>query len=366
MREHSTEYSPATASLPPSASSSLTSSQPSPRKRDKPLPLRISPLSLGFVLMITCSVVGTVSTNAELPQAEVISVATIRGAPTMRWPLYIAQAKGMFAGQGIKIELNKVLSANNVAQDVAAGSMDIGTVGLVEPVRAAAKGAGVAIIREEGALPPFELMAKPTIESLADLKGKTVSLGGIADSTEVYFARMLSSASLSPNQVDKVYAGSTADRFAQLKSGAVDAALLLPPFDSLAAAAGFKNLGDTKDYVKDLPFSGYMVNVAWAKAHPATVRKFLSAYQQAVNWFYNENNRGEAIAIAVHLTNDSPDVVGKTYDTLHRLQFFAKTGVITKTRLENLIACVKELGPLDQSVKPAQLILGGITNYVDK
>jgi NitT/TauT family transport system substrate-binding protein len=321
--------------------------------------------SLGLALVAVGVFCGAFSGSTALA-ADTISVATIRGAPTMRWPLYIAEAKGMFAERGIKIELNNVLSANNVAQDVASGSINLGTVGLVEPVRAAAKGAGVAIIREEGALPPFALMAKPTIESLADLKGKTVSLGGIADSTEVYFERMLSPVHLTPNQVDKVYAGSTADRFAQLKSGAVDAALLLPPFDSLAAAANFRDLGDTKDYVKDLPFSGYMVNVSWAKAHPDLVRKFLSGYQEAVDWFYNKANRAEAIAIAVHLTKDSPDVDGKTYDTLYRLQFFDKTGVITKTRLENLIACVKELGPLDRSVEPAQLILPGITHYVDK
>lgn len=126
---------------------------------------------------------------------EVISIATIRGIPTIAWPLYIAEAKGMFASQGIKIDINQVLFASNIAQDVTSGSVDMGTVGLVEPVRVAAKGANVAIIREEGGLPPFMLMAKPTIKAIADLKGKTVSLGGVADSTRVYFERMLASKS---------------------------------------------------------------------------------------------------------------------------------------------------------------------------
>ena len=170
---------------------------------------------------------------------------------------------------------------------------NMGTVGLlvlIEPVRVIAKGASVAILREEGALPPFMLIAKPGIKTIADLKGKTISLGGIADSTRIYIERMLASAHLTLDQVDKIYAGSAADRFSQLRSNAVDAALLLPPFDYLAEAAGYNNLGDTKDYVNDLPWTGYMVNTAWAKEHKDAVKKFLIAYQTAVDWFYEDKN----------------------------------------------------------------------------
>jgi ABC-type nitrate/sulfonate/bicarbonate transport system substrate-binding protein len=297
---------------------------------------------------------------------DTISLATIRGIPTIAWPLYIADAKGMFAAEGIKLEINGVVFASNIIQDVTAGSMDMGTAGLVEPVRAVAKGAHVAIIREEGGLPPFILMAKPAIKTIADLKGKTVSLGGVADSTRVYMERMLASAHLTLDQIDKIYAGSAADRFAQLKSGAVDAALLLPPFDALSEAAGYNNLGDTKDYVKDLPFSGYMVNTAWADAHRDTVKKFLAAYQKAVDWFYDTKNKDEAVAIAVGLTKGDPKVLGGTYDSLRKLQFFAKTDVVPKQHLENLIAIVQELGQLDHPIQPEQLVLAGVTHYVDK
>jgi NitT/TauT family transport system substrate-binding protein len=315
--------------------------------------------------LAACCIFGVLVSAAPSFAADVISIATIRGAAAMRWPLHIAAAKGMFAAVGIEPQFNEVLFASNIAQDVASGSLDMGSVGLIEPVRASAKGAGVAIIREEGILPPFALMAKPSIKTIADLKGKTVSLGGVADSTRIYFERMLASAHLNLSQVDKVYAGSTADRFAQLKSGAVDAALLLPPFDSLAESSGFLNLANTKDYVKDLPFSGYMVNSAWANAHKDLVKRFLAAYQKAVDWFYDKNNRAEAISIIMHLQKGDPKVIGATYDTLYKLQYFAKTSAVPKRHLENLIAVVKELtGPFEHPVKPEQLVLPGITDYV--
>ena len=297
--------------------------------------------------------------------AETISIGTIRGIPTIAWPLYIADAKGFFAAEGLQIEIIEVVFANNIAQQVTAGSVNMGTVGLVEPVRVIAKGADVAILREEGALPPFMLMAKPDIKTIADLKGKTISLGGIADSTRVYIERMLDSAHLTLDQVDKIYAGSAADRFSQLRSGAVDAALLLPPFDSLAQAAGYVNLGNTKDYVKDLPWTGYMVNIGWAKEHTDAAKKFLAAYQNGVNWFYDDKNRAEAVKIATDLTKGNPDVIGKSYDTFRQLEFFAKKDVVSKPRLDNLIDVVKALGPIDRSVKAEDLVLAGVTHYVD-
>ena len=217
--------------------------------------------------------------------ADAISIGVIRGIPTISWPLHIANAKGFFAESGVKLDIEQIGFASNIAQQVTGGSLNMGVVGLIEVVRAVGKGADVAILREEGGIPPFILMAKPSIKAIAELQGKTISLGGVADTTRIFIERMLAPANLTIDQVDKIYAGSAADRFAQLRSGAVDAALLLPPFDSLAESSGFINLGNTKDYVKDLPFSGYMVNRGWASANKDAVVKFLAAYQKGSTGF---------------------------------------------------------------------------------
>ena len=58
----------------------------------------------------------------------------------------------------------------------------------------------------------------------------------------------------SANEFDPLFAGATAARFAALQSGAIDATVLLPPFNFYAETAGFANLGLTIDYTPDLPF----------------------------------------------------------------------------------------------------------------
>jgi len=59
----------------------------------------------------------------------------------------------------------------------------------------------------------------------------------------------------------------------------VDAAILLPPFNFQAAAAGFNELGRTVDYAPELPFSGSVANIAWANAHKATLQKMINPQQ---------------------------------------------------------------------------------------
>ncbi len=96
---------------------------------------------------------------------------------------------------------------------------------------------------------------------------------------------MLEPNGVKPGEFDMVFAGSTAARASALLAGAVDAAILLPPFNFQAVAAGFSDLGLTIDYVKDLPFSGTVVNVRWANANKATLAKLLAAHTKSVAWF---------------------------------------------------------------------------------
>ena len=112
--------------------------------------------------------------------------------------------------------------------------------------------------------PPYALLAKPAIKKLKDLKGKVISLGGPKDITKIYVERMLAPHGVKPGEFDMVFAGATSARASALQAGAVDAAILLPPFNFHAVAAGFNELGLTVDYAPELPFSGTVVNRNWA------------------------------------------------------------------------------------------------------
>src|SRR5439155_8834586 len=173
------------------------------------------------------------------------------------WPVLIGISKGFFAAEELNLDVLYAQSSAQIVQQLASGSLDISiSTGLVDPMRAIGMGASIAIVRVEIQAPPYALLAKPSIKSLKDLKGKVISLGGPKDITRIYVERMLEPNGVKPGEFDMVFAGATAARASALLAGAVDAAILLPPFNFHAVSAGFNELGLTIDYVKDLPFSG--------------------------------------------------------------------------------------------------------------
>src|SRR6201999_1803034 len=108
---------------------------------------------------------------------------------------------------------------------------------------------------------------KPGLKSIADLKGKTISSGATNDIVTVYLMRMLEANGLKKGDYEIVSAGVAAARYAALKAGVADAAIVLPPLNFQAATAGFPTLGLAADYVNDLPFTGMAVHRRWAGAN---------------------------------------------------------------------------------------------------
>src|SRR5262249_35640231 len=160
-----------------------------------------------------------------------------------------------FAAEELKVDVVYVQSSAALVQQITAGSLDICmSTGLVDPLRAIAMGAPIAIVRVEVQAPPYALIAKPEIKRREDLKGKVISLGGQKATPRISAGRMLPPGGVRPGEFDRVSAGATPARAPALLAGAVGAAILRPPFNFQAVSKGFSDPGLTVDFVKDLPF----------------------------------------------------------------------------------------------------------------
>jgi len=297
---------------------------------------------------------------------ETITAGAVGSSSTTIWPVYIGIRKGFFDAVGIKVEPVYAQSSTAIAQQVAAGSINL-TVGsgLVDPIRAIEKGAPIAIWRIDMQAPPYALLAKPEIRSMKDLKGKTIMIGGAKDITRIFVERMLVPNGLKPDEVDYVFAGATSARLSALQSGAVDASILTSPHNFYAEAAGYTNLGWTVEYAKDLPFSGGAVNRAWAAANKATLDKFLDAYNKSVNWFQDSRNRDEAVKIMADVSKLKQEEVEKSYDFLQKGNFYELTGKIPRATLAKLVAALQELGDLPASFTVDRLLMPGVAELAN-
>ncbi len=319
------------------------------------------------LLQSAAALAGATAIPAGVVQAaETVTVGTVGQASANLWPVFIGLSKGFFTAEDLKVEIIYVQSSAQLVQQITAGSLDICmSTGLVDPMRAIGMGASIAIARVEVQAPPYALLAKPAIKSLKELKGKVISLGGPKDITRIYVERMLEPHGVKPGEFDMVFAGATAARASALLAGAVDAAILLPPFNFQAAAAGFSDLGLTVDYVRDLPFSGTVVNVRWANANKTTLQKLLAAHSKSVAWFEDERNRSEAVQILMVASKLKQEDVEKAYDFMRKGQFFEPTGRVSRSKLSNLAKAMVSLGDLPGAIDIERVLLPSITQVTE-
>jgi NitT/TauT family transport system substrate-binding protein len=298
--------------------------------------------------------------------AERVTLGSVGQASANLWPALIAIDKGFYAAEDLNVDIVYVQSSAALVQQVTAGSVGVSiSTGLADPLRAVGMGAPISIVRIEVQAPPYDLVAKPSIASLKELKGKVISLGGPKDITRIYVERMLEPNGVKPGEFDMVFAGATAARASALVAGAVDAAILLPAFNFQAEAKGFKSLGLTVDYVNDLPFSGTAVNNAWASANKTTLAKLLRAQNRSVEWFEDGKKRSEAVQILRKASGLAGDDVEKAYDFFRNAHLFEPSGKVSRSKLANLAKAMESLGDLPGAIDVDKVVLPGVTQMAD-
>ena len=135
-----------------------------------------------------------------------------------------------------------------------------------------------------------------------------------------------------------------------------------PPSEMTLPLRSFKLL--IVDFAPELPFSGTVVNVDWAKAHPELLGRVLTAHAKAVAWFEDERNRAEAVKIMVDASKLKPDEVEKSYDFFRKGKFFEPSGRVSRKRMDALIDALVSLGDIAK-LPLERLILPGVTQTTD-
>lgn len=303
---------------------------------------------LALIAALGLLAVQTLPAMAQDKQDKII-LGDVGVGSSNHWPLYVAMEKGWADEAKLTFENISIPSSAAVMQQLAAGAVDIGTTGLADALRGADKGAPARVLRIEIGPSPYEVVSAPNVKTWADLRGKTVMIGGVKDITRIYFEDMAKANGLKPGEYDYIYAGATGARFAALASGSIAATILVPPFNFKALSSGFNSLGDSATYTKNVPFTGYTVNVDWAKKNKSAIKKMLDLYARGIDWLYDPKNKDEAVAILVKRLKADPKDSADTYDFFVKLKVFDRDGDVAKSGIENLIKILKDQGEIEGS-----------------
>ena len=219
--------------------------------------------------------------HASGPEKTTIVVGAVPAVDTAG--LYIAQQRGYFAAEGLRVKIEPIVSSELAISRQLAGIYDITFGGYVSYIQAdAGQDADLRIIAEGSLMGPGEqgLLTMPgsRITTLTGLRGATVALNVVNNVGMILVGSALKSVGLSPSAVKFVQIPFP-NMSAALKRHRVDAAWMPEPFaSSTEEQLGAQDISDLDSgAVTGFPLVGYAATRAWEQRYPRTEAAFLRA-----------------------------------------------------------------------------------------
>jgi NitT/TauT family transport system substrate-binding protein len=242
-------------------------------------------ITAGGLLAAGCG--GGSGGGLELTQLTVAAVPAMDSAG-----LYIAQQRGLFAAAGLHVRIVTATSSADVITQQEAGKYDVTSGAYPSYILHDAEGGGnLRVLVEGSTMQPAtqEIMVRPgsPIDTLADLRGKTIAINAPRN-----IGTLLVDSLLSDNAVNPEAKGS--DRITlvpmpfpemarALQRRQVAAAWMPEPFITKAEESiGAEPLADAdQGQAEGLPIAGYVVTQAWLDKYPHTAEVFRSVLERA-------------------------------------------------------------------------------------
>jgi ABC-type nitrate/sulfonate/bicarbonate transport system substrate-binding protein len=190
----------------------------------------------------------------------------------------IASDKGFFARRNLKVTMISARSSVIMAALVSGNMQFSNSTG--SATRAALQGLPVRVIAYFQT-EPFSLVVRPEINSISDLKGKTIGLAELTSNNGVYLAHALELGKLSLRDIKHLNM-TDQGRVQGLLSRQIDGAVTSPPRTQQLEAEGMRVL--TGPEISDIPSNGLVTTVRLLEREPELVQSMLDALVDAVVW----------------------------------------------------------------------------------
>jgi len=255
-------------------------------------------------------------------------------------PLFLGKDKGIYAAEGIDLELVLVTSRIQVT---ALTTGDLEFSGAQSQVSsAAALGFPVKVVGFITVKPTLWLTARPEIRSIPDLKGKVIGITAIGSSTDTLARYLVRKYGLVPDKEVALFAtGTTANILAALNGGSVQAGMLSPPFHSMAKMMGFHILAYLGDHVEQ-SLSGVATSDKMLRDHPETVRKVLRATLKSLRFV--RQNKEETVQYILREWKVERPLAEELYASM--LPAFSPDGGMNEKGIRD--ALEREMGRVDK------------------
>jgi len=279
-----------------------------------------------------------------------VSVIVFPGG--FNWPIWIAQQNGYFASAGIAVTLTPTPNSVFQLTGLIDGKFDIAMTA-IDNVIAYMEGQGEAKTERTPDLIVFmggdngflSLAGSAGIKSIADLRGRTVSVDALTTGYAFVLFDLLKRAGLTRADYRIEKAGGVLERWGALKEGKHDATMLITPFDIFARMAGLNVLQSAIDVYGHYQGLVGAARREWALRNPDVVQAYIRGYIAGVDFLRVPANRGAAVAILrKHLPQMPEEVAQQCYAAMTGSTGFTPKAALDVEGVRRVLALRSEYG----------------------
>jgi len=247
--------------------------------------------------------------------ADKIRVGKAQGAAWTFLPVDAGVEQGLFAKNGIEVEIINLAGDAKVQQALAADSIEIG-LGSGPGMAFAAHG-GVAIGVAAFAGAPRNISATVLTDApyktVADLKGKKFSVSTAGSLSEWLVKALAIKEGWGPDGATTVPLGAIASSVAALRMKQVDAVMLATEAGfALEAKKEGRILVGMENYAPDFITHVVFAPRALVEKNPALIERFLKPFFASIAWV--KTHKAETAALAKKVIGMEPEVANRVYD----------------------------------------------------
>ena len=214
--------------------------------------------------------------------------------------LIVARAKGLFAANGLEVDIMVTPNSTDQMRGLSHGSWQIVSTAFDNVLgwsgREGAEIVAIAQVAQGITLPVY---VRPEITSWEELRGKPLAVDAVDTAYALVLRRILLAHGLEMDRGDYTLLpkGATGQRLESMTGGETFAGVLNPPWDAKANAAGMKRFADQREILPDYPGGVFAVNRQWADENRDTIVNYLAAWDEGLRWARDEKNRDEVIEL---------------------------------------------------------------------
>jgi NitT/TauT family transport system substrate-binding protein len=255
-------------------------------------------------LLLIAALTATVTCPAAQP-VEAVRVG-IPGKLVDFAPFFVGIKTGVYRSEGLEPQFI-VMRSGIIFPALLSGELDYTTL-YQSAIRSAISGLPVRVISTLMTKQTFFLFSQREIRRVQDLKGKRIAISNFASSTDSSARAALKHHGLEAMRDATLIAmGDTGVRFQALLSGAIEAAILTPPYTVMAEKKGLNNLVWLGDILGDVPSNGLSTTVKTLKENSEQVHRMLRASVRSM--IYTREHKQEVLPI---LLKEFPGLDGDT------------------------------------------------------